>query len=66
MQNIQDIKAIATDILDILEAQPSLDISIRENLAFAQYQDLTLAIATTEIFPIAKITVKQLEQLYSN
>ncbi len=60
------IEEIATDILDILEAQASLDISIRENLAFAQYQYSTLMIATTKIFPIAKITVKQLEQLYSN
>ena len=62
-----EIQAISIEIRNLLEAQPALYIPITINdLAFAQYQDLTLATETTKIFPIAKITVKQLEQLHSN
>ncbi len=63
----EEIEAIFTDIRNLLATQPALYIPITLNdFAFAQYQDLTLPTATTKIFPIAKITVKQLEQLYSN
>ena len=60
-----EIEAISIEIRNWLEAQPALYIPITINdLAFAQYQDLTLATATTKIFPVAKITPSQLEQLY--
>ena len=62
-----EIQAISTEIRDWLETQPALHIPVTINdLAFAQYQDLTLAIATTKVVPVSEITVKQLEQLYSN
>ncbi|WP_319421626.1 hypothetical protein [Pleurocapsa sp. FMAR1] len=60
-----EIQAISIEIRNWLETQPALHIPVTINdLAFAQYQDLTLATATTKIFPVAKITPSQLEQLY--
>lgn len=61
----EEIREIATDIRNTLEAQPALYIPINLNdLAFAQYQDLTLSLATTKVIPAAEITASQLKQLY--
>ncbi|MEM7758772.1 MAG: hypothetical protein AAF298_11700 [Cyanobacteria bacterium P01_A01_bin.40] len=58
-------EAVATDLRNLLETQPALDIPINlPDLAFAQYQDLLLTPATTKIFPVGAITAKQLEELY--
>ena len=62
---LEENEEIATDIRNFLEAQAALSISIHLNdLAFVQYQDLSLASATTKVIPVAEITVSQLEQLY--
>ncbi|PSB12214.1 hypothetical protein C7B62_02955 [Pleurocapsa sp. CCALA 161] len=58
-----EIEAISTDLCNWLKTQHPLYISITLNdLAFAQYQDLTLTPATTQIFPVAEITANQLKQ----
>ncbi|NJR47953.1 MAG: hypothetical protein HC775_20820 [Hyellaceae cyanobacterium CSU_1_1] len=58
-----EIQAISTDIRNWLETQLPFYIPITLNdLAFAQYQDLTLTPATTQIFPVAEITANQFEQ----
>lgn len=63
---LSDIEAIATDIRNILAAQP-LYVPIRlKNLAFAQYQDLSLTPVTTKIIPVTEISPKQFQQLYLN
>ncbi len=61
----EDIETVAKDVRNWLETQTPLYIPITINdLAFAQYQDLLLTPATTQIFPVAEIITSQLEQLY--
>ncbi len=63
--NSEEINAIATDLRNILEAQPALSVMINlNNLAFAQYQDLTLPPTTTKIIPVAEITANKLKRIY--
>ncbi|MGF1590767.1 MAG: hypothetical protein ACFCU7_16290 [Pleurocapsa sp.] len=63
--NSEEINAIATDIRNILESQLALYFPINLNdLAFAQYQDLSLTPAKTKVIPVGEITANQLEQLY--
>ena len=61
-------EAIATvehHIRESLRNRPSVKISFsQDNLAFAQYQDLSLALATTKIIPLMEITGEQLMKLY--
>ncbi|MGD1917996.1 MAG: hypothetical protein ACFCAD_03395 [Pleurocapsa sp.] len=60
-----EIKAIATNVRNLLEAQPALHISInKKDLAFVQYQDLFLIPRKTKVIPISKITAKDLNQIY--
>ena len=60
------IAAIATDMRNLLAAQPPIQIAInQQDLAFAQYQDLLLTPATTKVIPVTEITADGLEQLYS-
>jgi hypothetical protein len=62
---LSEIDAIASEICDLLEAQTTLSIPIQlENLAFVQYQDLSLTPKTTKVLLIQEITTTQLEQLY--
>jgi hypothetical protein len=59
------IQAIAIDIRNLLANQPPLYIPIKkENIAFAQYQDLSLTPAKTKVIPISEITFNELEQMY--
>jgi len=63
---IEAKEIIARDICNLLGSQSTLSILIDlEDLAFAQYQDLSLNPSTTRIIPVAKITSSQLEKLYS-
>ena len=56
---------IAAEMRDFLATQPPLLLPIDlSNLAFAQYQDLSLSPATTKIVSIVEITPQQLRQLY--
>lgn len=58
-------KIIARDIRNLLASQSALSIPIYlEDLAFAQYQDLSLSPDITRIIPAATITSNQLEKLY--
>ena len=58
------LNAIAWEIRNILQAK-SLDISLdRNNLAFAKYQDLSIAIAKTQIITLPEATADNIEQLY--
>ena len=62
----EDTNAIATDIRNLLEAQPALDIPLnREDIAFVQYQDLSLTLSKTKVIPISQITLENLNQMYS-
>ncbi|MBE9042907.1 hypothetical protein IQ255_00555 [Pleurocapsales cyanobacterium LEGE 10410] len=59
-----ELTRIATDIRNLLETR-SLNITLNlSDLAFAQYQDLSLTPATTKIIPVTEITASQLERLY--
>ena len=59
-----EIKAIASEICDLLAASAVLIPLCSKDLAFVQYRDLQLTPATTKVVPIADITASQLEQLY--
>jgi hypothetical protein len=62
---LSEMEAIASEICNLLEAQTALSIPIQlENLAFVQYQDLSLTPKTTKVLLIQEITATQLEQLY--
>jgi hypothetical protein len=62
---LSEIDAIALEIRNLLAAQ-SISIAIQlENLAFVQYQDLSLTPATTKVIPVTKILLSELQQLYS-
>lgn len=59
------IQIISSEIRDLLEIRFIEKIALgKENLAFAQYQDLSLDPATTQIIPVSEITTNELEQLY--
>lgn len=61
----EEIQAIATEIRNVLATQPALYIPIElDDLAFAQYQDLSLTPETTKVIPVSEITASGLEQLY--
>jgi hypothetical protein len=63
---LSEIEAIASEIRNLLAAQ-SRSIAIqRENLAFVQYQDLSLTPATTKVIPVTEILPRELQQLYSD
>ncbi|ELS02527.1 hypothetical protein Xen7305DRAFT_00022410 [Xenococcus sp. PCC 7305] len=52
-------------IQQILTQESTVKLSIDSNsLAFAQYQDLSLSLATTKILPLAAITKEQLRNYY--
>ena len=61
----EEIEAIATDIRNLLEAQPLFIPITIDDLAFARYQDLLLTPATTKIIPVTEMSANQLQQLYS-
>ena len=62
---LPEIDAIALEIRNLLVAQ-SISIAIQlENLAFVQYQDLSLTPATTKVIPVTEILPSELQQLYS-
>lgn len=62
---LPEIEAIASEICNLLAAQTALSVPIQlENLAFVQYQDLSLTPKTTKVLLIQEITATQLEQLY--
>lgn len=64
---LSESQTISTEILNLLEVQPSLYISINlENLAFVQYQDLSLTPKNTKVIPVQEIDPFTLEQLYSS
>ena len=57
---------ISREICDLLEARSPLEIAIdKKNIAFAQYQDLSLTPETTKIIPISQITANTLQQIYA-
>jgi hypothetical protein len=63
---LAEIDAIALEIRNLLAAQ-SISIAIQlENLAFVQYQDLSLTPATTKVIPVTEILPSELQQLYSD
>jgi hypothetical protein len=58
-------QGIATEICNLLETQPATYIPLNiDNLAFAQYQDLSLTPATTIVIPVTQITASTLSGLY--
>jgi len=58
--------AIATDLRNLLEAQPALNVPLnQEDIAFVQYQDLSLTPRKTKVIPISQITPENLNQMYS-
>ena len=60
-----EMKAIATDIRNLLETLPPWDISLNlEDLAFARYQHFTLPPETTTTMPLAETTVSKIERFY--
>jgi hypothetical protein len=62
---LSEIDAIALEIRNLLAAQ-SISIAIQlENLAFVQYQYLSLTPATTKVIPVTEILPSELHQLYS-
>lgn len=62
---LPEIDAIALEIRNLLAAQ-SISIAIQlENLAFVQYQDLSLTPVTTKAIPVTEILPSELQQLYS-
>ena len=62
---LEERQAIAISIQNLMETQPPIYVSINpENLAFAQYQDLSLTPARTKIVSILDITSSKLEQMY--
>lgn len=62
---LEEIQAISTEIRNLLVTNPALYLPIRlEDLAFVQYQDLSLTPETTKVIPVAEITPSKLEQLY--
>lgn len=63
--SIAEMKAIATDIRNFLEAKPASYIPIdKEDIAFVQYQDLSLTPIRTKVIPISKVTPEDLNQMY--
>jgi hypothetical protein len=57
--------AIATKIRHLLTTQPATYIRLNlDNLAFAQYQDLSLTPATTKVIPVTQLTASTLLSLY--
>ena len=65
--------SLSTDTITIVEnhlrqlliKRPSIMVSISpRNLAFAQYQDLSLSLATTQTIPVPEITIEQLLNFY--
>ena len=63
--NSETIESIATEIRNILATHSALDLPLRiQDLAFVQYQDLSLTPKTTKVMPLAEITVSKLRQLY--
>lgn len=62
----EEANAIAINIQNLLENQPPIYISLNpENIALAQYQDLSLNPANTKIVSMLDITSSQLEQMYN-
>ena len=63
--SFEAIQTISHNVRDLLCHQSALYIPInQENIAFAQYQDLSLTPATTNLVPISKITADRLRQMY--
>lgn len=63
---LEEEQAIATEIRHVLATQPALYLPISlKDLAFAQYQDLSLTPATTKVISAVTMTAGRLEQLYS-
>ena len=60
----EEMKAIATEIRNLLEVSPWYIPLNLSDLAFARYQERSLTPATTETIPLSKITVSQIEDLY--
>ncbi|MEM9272447.1 MAG: hypothetical protein AAGA80_05715 [Cyanobacteria bacterium P01_F01_bin.143] len=59
------IAAVEHHVREALRTRPSIKLSFsQDNLAFAQYQDLSLALATTKIISLREITGEQLLKLY--
>ena len=64
--SVIEIEAIANKIRNLLANKPALYIPIdKENIALAQYKDLSLTPAKTKIVPISAITADYLQQMYS-
>ena len=58
-------QAIATEVRNFLESQSPLYLPLeKNNLAFANYQDLALTPATTQTIPISTITSQKLATFY--
>lgn len=61
----ETIQVISGEIRNLLKIQSSGKIALgKENLAFAQYQDLSLDPAITQTIPVSEITTNKLKQLY--
>ena len=61
----EEAEAIATNLRNFLESQSALCIPItKKDLAFVQYQDLSLTPGKTKIIPISEITSENLKQIY--
>ena len=60
-----EMKAIATEIRNLLETSPLWDIPLSlKDLAFARYQHFTLPPETTTTIPLAGTTVSKIERFY--
>ena len=65
--SFDSIAAIQNQIIDYLGNRAKTTVCLsKENLAFVQYQDLSLPISTTKIYPLAELKhkTKMLRQLY--
>lgn len=63
-ESFKEMKAIATEIRNLLEVFPWYIPLNLDDLAFARYQERSLTPATTEIIPLSEITVSQIEGWY--
>ena len=64
--SVEEIKAIALEICELLAVSAVSIPLVSKDLAFVRYQDLQLTPSTTKVVPISDITASQLEQLYPN
>ncbi|MGF1542002.1 MAG: hypothetical protein ACFCU5_16400 [Pleurocapsa sp.] len=60
----KDKNKIETDIREILSKQAVDLVLDKNNLAFAQYRDLSLTLETTKILPVTESNLEKLKELY--